>query len=73
MSQTVVQAFRFCHKCQSLFYEGKYEAAGTPKGLCPAGGSHEAMGYQFEIPSTGSLVNRTGRLAVLRNVLGHVL
>jgi len=53
VSQTVVQAFRFCHKCQSLFYEGRHEAAGTPKGLCPADGSHEAMGYQFEIPVHG--------------------
>lgn len=51
MSLTVVQAFRFCHRCQTLFYEGKNEAAGTPKGLCPAGASHEAMGYNFEIPA----------------------
>lgn len=53
MSLTVVQAFRFCHKCQSLFYEGRNEPAGTQKGLCPAGGAHEAMGYQFQIPIDG--------------------
>ncbi|MGC5173255.1 hypothetical protein ACPW96_22415 [Micromonospora sp. DT81.3] len=51
MSLTVVQAFRFCHKCNTLFYEGRHEPAGTPKGLCPAGGSHEPMGFQFEIPA----------------------
>jgi hypothetical protein len=53
MSLTVVQAFRFCHKCQTLFYEGKFEPAGTPKGVCPAGGAHEAAGYNFEIPARG--------------------
>ena len=53
MSLTVVQTFRFCHKCQTLFYEGRSEPAGTAKGRCPAGGAHEAMGYIFEIPVHG--------------------
>jgi len=44
MSLTVVQSFRFCHKCQALFYEGRFEPPGVAKGLCPAGGAHEAMG-----------------------------
>ena len=47
MSLTVVQTFRFCHKCQTLFYEGRSEPAVTAKGLCPAGVAHEAMGYTF--------------------------
>jgi len=49
MSLTVVQRFRFCHKCQSLFHPGS-KASGEQDGLCPAGGEHEAMGYVFEFP-----------------------
>ena len=37
--------WRFCTKCNSLFYNG-YDA----KGACAAGGSHTAMGYDFMLP-----------------------
>ncbi len=49
MGQTVVQMFRFCHRCHSLFYEHPQQA-GSPSGSCPAGGPHEPMGYQFVLP-----------------------
>lgn len=48
MSLTVVQRFRFCHKCQSLFFAGAHLPA-EPDGLCPSGGEHEAMGYVFDL------------------------
>ncbi len=34
--------WRYCRKCQSMFYDG-YAA----KGACPVGGSHVASGYNF--------------------------
>ncbi|CDM57224.1 hypothetical protein [Rhizobium favelukesii] len=38
-------AWRFCHKCRSLFFDG------TPiKGVCPAGGGHEAAGWTYYLP-----------------------
>jgi hypothetical protein len=37
--------WRFCHKCNLLFFDGFPE-----KGSCPAGGSHEAAGFNFELP-----------------------
>ncbi|GHE03342.1 hypothetical protein [Streptomyces alanosinicus] len=35
----------FCDKCYALFFWG-YPA----KGSCPAGGAHEAQGFNFVIP-----------------------
>jgi hypothetical protein len=35
-------AWRFCNKCESMFYDGY-----PNKGLCPAGGGHAAQGYDF--------------------------
>lgn len=37
--------WRFCNKCNGLFYDG-YQA----KGLCPAGGGHVAQGFNFVLP-----------------------
>ncbi len=37
--------WRFCNKCQAMFYDG-YPAKGT----CAAGGSHVAQGYNFVLP-----------------------
>jgi hypothetical protein len=37
--------WRFCHKCQSMFFNGY-----PTKGLCPGGGEHEAAGYNFVLP-----------------------
>jgi hypothetical protein len=37
-------SWRFCNKCNALFYDG-YRA----KGRCSAGGSHVAAGHNFEI------------------------
>lgn len=37
------EGWRWCHKCQGLFYGGK-PLAGTVGGACKAGGSHEAVG-----------------------------
>jgi hypothetical protein len=34
--------WRFCTKCSSLFFDGYQE-----KGTCPAGGQHNAQGYNF--------------------------
>jgi hypothetical protein len=45
-SLTVAQRhWRFCHKCQALFYDGYQE-----KGRCAAGGAHVAQGYNFVLP-----------------------
>ena len=42
----LVQAdWRFCGKCQSMFYDG-YDS----KGVCPAGGAHSAVGNNFVLP-----------------------
>ena len=41
-----VQAdWRFCQKCQSMFFDGY-----PTKGICPAGGAHNAKGYNFVLP-----------------------
>jgi hypothetical protein len=44
--------WRFCRKCDSMFYDGY-----TPKGVCAAGGGHEAQGFNFnlshDIPGPG--------------------
>jgi len=37
--------WRFCHKCQAMFFDGF-----PTKGSCAAGGTHEAMGYNFVLP-----------------------
>ncbi len=39
------QDWRFCNKCDGLFYDGDSE-----KGVCPGGGSHFAQGFNFELP-----------------------
>jgi hypothetical protein len=40
-----VQAdWRFCNKCQQLFFDGYPQ-----KGRCAAGGAHQAQGYNFKI------------------------
>lgn len=49
--------WRYCKKCQELFYQGvegsEYDKR---RGVCAAGGSHEPAGYYFEpsynIPET---------------------
>ena len=38
----VQKQWRFCEKCKSLFFDG---AQG--KGVCPAGGGHSAVGFNF--------------------------
>lgn len=40
--------WRFCHKCVSMFFDGRPE-----KGVCPAGGGHEAAGFNFVLPHQG--------------------
>lgn len=37
-----MRAFRFCHKCAAMFFDGR-----PKKGPCAAGGSHEAQGLEF--------------------------
>ena len=37
--------WRFCQKCQTMFYDGY-----PGKGICPAGGGHQAAGYNFVLP-----------------------
>jgi hypothetical protein len=42
----LVQAdWRFCEKCQSMFFDGY-----PTKGVCPAGGTHSADGFNFVLP-----------------------
>ena len=36
--------WRFCHKCQVMFFDGY-----PTKGTCAAGGAHEAAGYNFNL------------------------
>jgi hypothetical protein len=40
-------AWRFCGRCFELFFDGFDE-----KGSCPAGGSHEATGFDFVLRTT---------------------
>ncbi|MBD2434329.1 hypothetical protein [Fischerella sp. FACHB-380] len=42
---TTQEEWRFCGKCQVMFYNG-YDNTGT----CAAGGSHEGAGYNFVLP-----------------------
>ena len=37
--------WRFCNKCNGLFYNGYAD-----KGVCPGGGSHVAQGFSFVLP-----------------------
>lgn len=37
--------WRFCQKCSTMFYNGY-----SQKGVCPAGGVHQAAGYNFDLP-----------------------
>jgi TIR domain len=37
--------WRFCEKCQSMFFDGY-----PTKGVCPAGGAHSAQGFNFVLP-----------------------
>lgn len=43
--------WRFCDKCNSLFYNGF-----PTKGSCPAGGGHNAQGYDFDLPHGNQLL-----------------
>lgn len=38
-------AWRFCHKCNAMFFDGFPQ-----KGVCPAGAGHEAAGFNFVLP-----------------------
>ena len=44
-SDPVQADWRFCQKCQSLFFDGF-----PAKGVCPAGGGHSAAGFMFILP-----------------------
>ena len=37
--------WRFCQKCNAMFFDGF-----PSKGVCPAGGGHEAQGFDFSLP-----------------------
>ena len=37
--------WRYCHKCESMFFDGY-----PGKGVCKAGGAHEAQGFMFVLP-----------------------
>ncbi|QBE61728.1 hypothetical protein [Pseudoduganella lutea] len=46
LAQTPKQRdWRYCHKCHAMFFNG-YPA----KGVCKAGGAHEAAGFNFVLP-----------------------
>jgi uncharacterized protein with PIN domain len=42
---TTQQAFRFCSKCEVLFWDGSAD-----KGVCAAGAGHAAAGFNFVLP-----------------------
>ena len=42
--------WRFCQKCNAMFYDGYPD-----KGNCPAGGGHTAQGFNFNLPIQGAL------------------
>ena len=42
LADSVQADWRFCQKCQSMFFDGY-----PTKGVCPAGGAHNAQGYNF--------------------------
>ena len=37
--------WRFCEKCHSMFFDGFGK-----KGVCAAGGAHQAQGFNFSLP-----------------------
>ena len=37
--------WRFCGKCDGMFFDGSPD-----KGRCPAGGAHQANGFNFVLP-----------------------
>ena len=41
--------WRFCHKCQIMFFDGF-----PTKGACPAGAGHDVAGYNFLLPYDGA-------------------
>lgn len=41
----VQSEWRFCHKCNAMFFDGF-----PTKGICPTGGPHAAAGYVFNLP-----------------------
>ena len=43
--------WRYCDKCESLFYNGF-----PTKGSCPVGGGHNAQGYDFTLPHGNQLL-----------------
>lgn len=47
------QQWRFCHKCFGMFYNGDQQGR---RGRCPAGGGHDAFGYNFVLPHTAEFV-----------------
>lgn len=49
-------AWRFCHKCNVMFYDGF-----PAKGACPSGGGHEPAGYNFLVPHD-SVENPTNQM-----------
>jgi hypothetical protein len=44
-TQNAQDNWRFCRKCQAMFFNGY-----PNKGACPAGGTHKAAGYNFVLP-----------------------
>jgi hypothetical protein len=46
---TAQQSWRFCRKCEAMFFDGFQD-----KGVCAAGGAHEAAGFNFVLPHGGS-------------------
>lgn len=44
-TDSVQAGWRFCHKCNSLFFDGY-----PSKGVCTAGEAHVAKGYNFVLP-----------------------
>jgi hypothetical protein len=45
VTATAEDAWRFCHKCNVLFYDGRPD-----KGHCISGGGHDAAGFNFVLP-----------------------
>lgn len=50
MSLTVVQAFRFCQKCQTLFYEARMRRPERPRDCARRAARTKRWGTTFEIP-----------------------
>lgn len=60
-------SWRFCGKCQSLFYDGF-----PNKGRCPAGGGHSAAGWTFHLPYR-DLGQSTPGIGPAQNIVATVL